>query len=94
MCIVSDMYDDLNTPLRKKVEYYSQHPEIAVECEKITGKPPDFSAIAINWRGCMAPQTATDLKLEGFTNSDLQLLAAITVEQGAIIHRVHYMSRG
>ena len=93
VCIVSDMYDDLNTPLRQKVEKYSQHEEITEACEQLTGRPPDFSAIAINWRGCMAPQTAVDLKLEGFTSSDLLLLSAITVEQSAIIHRIHHLLR-
>ena len=32
VCIVSDMYDDLNTPLRQRVQYYSQHKEIKEAC--------------------------------------------------------------
>ena len=94
VCIVSDQYDDLNTPVRNKIEYYSQHKEISEECERLTGRPPDYSAVAINWRGCMAPRTAADLKLEGWSNSELLLLAAITAEQGAVIHRLHQKSRG
>merc|ERR1712081_146207 len=66
VCIVSDQYEDINTPLRNKVTYYSQYIEISEECERLTGSTPDFSAVAINWRGCMAPQTAIDLKLEGW----------------------------
>ena len=94
VCIVSDQYEDINTPLRNKVAYYSQYIEISDECEQLTGRRPDFSAVAINWRGCMAPQTAIDLKLEGWNNSELLLLAAITAEQGAIIHRLHQRSQG
>ena len=74
--------------LWNKVEFYSKHDEIVRSVEALTGKQPTFSSITINWRGCFSPQSALDLKTVGFTEADLGLLSAITVEQGAIIHRL------
>ena len=48
-----------------------------------------FSALVINWRGCIAPASAIDLKSAGFSDADLILLAALTVEHGAEIHNVY-----
>ena len=85
---VSDMYVDLNIPHFSKVDYYSQRPEIVHEVTALTGQPPSFSSISISWRGCFSPQSASDLRELGLTASNLGLLSAITVEQGAIIHRI------
>jgi hypothetical protein len=90
--IHSDMYDDPNAPHRAKVEKYAAHPEIVRGVEVITGVSPTFSAIAISWRGCMSPASAADLRRLGLKAADLGLLAAITVEQGTIIHRLFNMS--
>ena len=88
VAVTSDMYDDPNTPHWGKVEYYCQHDEITEGVTATSGCPPQFSALAISWRGCITPQSAHDLRTLGFTKSDLGLLSAITCEQGAIIHRV------
>ena len=90
--IVSDMYDDINAPHWKKVEYYSQHEEIIRGAEAISETPTTFSSITISWRGIFAPQSASDLRGLGFSKSDLELLSAITVEQGAVVHRLFHRS--
>ena len=86
--ICSDMYDDPNTPHMVKVEKYEQHQEIKESIEQLTGTPPLFSSIIISWRGVFSPASAADLRSFGLTQADLGLLAAITVEQGAVIHRI------
>ena len=88
VCIVSDRYDNLDDPHNAKVEKYSKHPEITAQAIDITGNPPWFSGIAINWRGCFSPKSATDLLNMGLSKRTLGLLSAIAVEQSAIIHRI------
>ena len=51
-----------------------------------------FSSITLNWRGIYSPGSASDLRLLGLTKEDLTFLAAVCVEQGAIIHRLHQRS--
>ena len=92
--VVSDMKEPLDEAHREKVAFYGQYPEIEEQTEQITGARPSFSAFAVNWRGCVSPWTASDMKGLGLTDADLLLLSAITVEQGAIIHRLKYRSRG
>ena len=82
------MYDDPNTPYENKVLYYSGRPEIVAAVSELTGCPPTFSGAIISWRGCVAPNTARDLLSLGLGKDVLRLLSAITVEQGAVIHRV------
>lgn len=48
----------------------------------------EFSSVTLNWRGLFSPRSAADLRSLGFTQRDIGLIAAITVEQGAVIHRV------
>lgn len=86
--VVSDYYTDPNTPHQDKVNYYSRCDEITRGVLATTGIPPTFSSITISYRGCVAPQSAQDLRNLGLSERDLGLLAAITVEQGAVIHRV------
>ena len=86
--ICSDMYDDPNTPHMAKVEKYQQHQEVVASIEQLTGSPPLFSSIIISWRGVFSPASAADLRSFGLTQADLGLLSAITVEQGAVIHRI------
>ena len=86
--IVSDMYDDPNTPHMAKVEKYGKHQEVRDSVEQLTSSQPRFSSIIVSWRGVFAPASASDLRELGFTQADLGLLAAITVEQGAVIHRI------
>ena len=89
--ITSDMYEDPNTPHLGKVLKYSNQ-EIKTRVEQLTGSEPGFSSITISWRGVFSPASASDLRDLGFTQADLGLLAAITVEQGAIIHRLFNQS--
>ena len=86
--ICSDMYDDPNTPHMAKVEKYQQHQEVRTSIEQLTGSPPSFSSIILSWRGVFSPASAADLRSYGFTQADLGLLAAITVEQSAVMHRI------
>ena len=87
-CIVSDMYDDPNTPHQWKVDKYSQHEEISTSVERLAGSTPDFGSICISWRGVFSPASAAHLRRLGMTQADLGLLSAITVEQGTVIHRL------
>ena len=87
-CIVSDMYDDLNTPHQWKIDKYSGHEEIHAGVERLAGTRPDFGSICISWRGVFSPASAAHLRRLGMTQADLGLLSAITVEQGAIVHRL------
>lgn len=88
VCICSDWSQDLNTEHFKKVNYYSQHDSITADVVRMTGSPPIFSALAISWRGCVAPQSARDLQTLGVKNETVGFLAAIAVEHGAVIHRI------
>ena len=92
--ITSDMYEDPDEPHLQKAAYYRQHLEIWEGAAQLSGVQPTFSAVAISWRGVFAPLSATHLKSMGWTNSELLLLSAITVEQGAVIHRIKHKSRG
>ena len=89
--ITSDMYDDPDTPHQGKVDKYNTL-EIKRKVEQLTGSEPGFSSVTISWRGIFSPASASDLRDLGFTQADLGLLAAIAVEQGAIIHRIFNMS--
>ena len=86
-CVVSDMYDDPDTPHQQKVTKYNTE-EIRSQVERLTGSVPEVSSICISWRGVFSPRSAAYLRTLGFTQADLGLLSAITVEQGAIIHRL------
>ena len=88
VAVSADNLPDPNTRHWDKVRYYSQYDSISLGVEAITGKRPEFSSITLNWRGLFSPTSAADLRSLGFTSADVGLLAAITVEQGAIIHRV------
>ena len=93
-CVVLDVAvssDKLDEPDQRhwdKVRYYSQYEEISTGIELISGQRPEFSSVVLNWRGLFSPASAADLRRFGFTLRDIGLLATITVEQGAIIHRV------
>ena len=75
-----------------KVEKYSAVREISQFLRETTGLEPLFSALAVNWRGVIAPQSAADLREVGITKRELKLLSLITVEQTALIHRHFYQS--
>ena len=58
----------------------------------MSGSPPIFSALAISWRGCVAPHSARDLQTFGVKNTTTGFLAAIAVEHGAVMHRIFHKS--
>ena len=89
--VVSDRCTDLDIPHREKMKYYDL-PEIIAVAECKAGVAPSFSSITLNWRGIYSPGSASDLRLLKLTKADLKLLAAVCVEQGAIIHRLHQKS--
>ena len=64
-------------------------PEIKRAIQALTGVEPVRSSFTLNWRGIYSPESARDMRIVGLTNTDLQFMAAICVEQGAIIHRIH-----
>ena len=86
--VVSDTYPDLNRPHRKKMAHYDE-PEIKQAIQVLTGVDPTRSSFTLNWRGIYSPESASDMRIVGLTNAELQFMAAICVEQGAIIHRIH-----
>ena len=86
-CVVSDMYDAPDQPHVAKVTKYNTE-EIRSQVERLTGSVPEVSSVTISWRGVFSPSSAAYLRTLGFTQADLGLLSAITVEQGAIIHRL------
>ena len=92
MSIVSDTYEDLDTPFKSKVEKYKSRPEIAATVEAELGLVPEFSAFILSWRGDYSPATATDCKILGLKREDLCLISAACVERGSIIHRIHQRS--
>ena len=75
-----------------KVEKYSVVEEISEFVRKQVGVEPLYTALSINWRGALAPQSAADLRALGLTKRDLRLLSLITVEQTALIHRHFHQS--
>ena len=89
--VVSDKFTDLDIPHRQKMKYYDL-PEIIAVAECKAGVAPSFSSITLNWRGIYSPGSARDLRLLQLTTADLRFLAAVCVEQGVIIHRLHQKS--
>ena len=88
VAVSADNLPDPDTRHWDKVRYYSQYDRLSTGVELITGMRPEFSSVTLNWRGIFSPRSASDLRSLGFTRRDIGLLAAITVEQGAVIHRV------
>ena len=88
VAVSTDNLPDPDSRHWDKVRYYSQYEEISAGVELISGTRPEFSSVTLNWRGLFSPSSAADLRRLGLTLRDIGLLAMITVEQGAIIHRV------
>ena len=77
LTMVSTMYDDLNRPHRKKQAYYKAPPEIKLAVNALTGVDPVFSSFKLNYRGIHLPESASDMRILGLTNTDLRFMAAI-----------------
>ena len=92
VAVSADNLPDPDTRHWDKVRYYSQYDRLSAGVEAITGARPEFSSITLNWRGLFSPASAADLRRLGFTQRDVGLLATLTVEQGAMIHRVFNQS--
>ena len=90
--VSADNLRDPNSAHFEKVEKYSTVEEISTFVEVNSGCRPFYSALAVNWRGVISPQSALDMKNLGLTNQELKLLSMITVEQTAIIHRHFHQS--
>ena len=88
VAVSADNLPDPDTRHWDKVRYYSQYEEISAAVYNISGSRPEFSSVTLNWRGLFSPASHADLRRLGLTERDVGLLAAITVEQGAVIHRV------
>ena len=88
VAVSADNLPDPDTRHWDKVRYYSQYEEISSAVERISGLRPEFSSVTLNWRGLFSPASCADLRRLGITERDVGLLAAITVEQGAVIHRI------
>ena len=90
--VTTDNLPNENSAHQGKCEKYSAVKEISQFLRETTGLEPLFSALAVNWQGIIAPQSASDLQEVGITKRELKLLSLITVEQTALIHRHFYSS--
>ena len=90
--VTSDNLPNENSAHQGKFEKYSAVKEISQFLRETTGLEPLFSALAVNWQGIIAPQSAADLQEVRITKRELKLLSLITVEQTALIHRHFYSS--
>ena len=70
-----------------KVSKYEAIPELKTFVTTLTGHEPEFSALAINWRGAISPQTELDMRSYGIRKKDLSFLSAVTIEQSTWIHQ-------
>ena len=98
-CVVLDVAItkcNLLTPDQRHIDkqrYYAQPDNpansISTQVEALTGQAPViYSSCVLNWRGLFSPASAADLRSFGFTERDIGFIAALVVEQGAVIHRV------
>ena len=72
-----------------KIKKYSDdHPKVGPWVKALTNFEPTFSALVINWRGCVDSRMEVDLRSMGLRKSDIQLLSVSTVEWGTIAHRL------
>ena len=84
--------ESLDEPYHHKIEKYATLPEISAAVETQVGVAPLFSGFILSWRGDYSPSTMRDAREWGISMSDFEFLAAVCVEQSAIIHRVHQTS--
>ena len=88
-----DNLEDPNGGHSHKVDKYSEFPEIVQYVKQISRGvtpatiEPEFTALAVNWRGIINPQSEADLRRYGFRTSAIKLLAVRAVEYGTVIHR-------
>ena len=82
----------LDEPYDQKVVKYSTLPEVSEVVVAEVGVAPLFSGFILSWRGDYSPRTMQDAHKWGLSMVDLEFLAAICVEQSAVIHRVHQTS--
>lgn len=90
--VTTDNLPEPNKAHCEKVTKYETPEEISRTVQSTSGFRPWFSAFAVNWRGCVSPKTAADMRELGLTNRELNLLSAVTVENTALIHRHFYQS--
>ena len=82
----------LDEPYDQKVEKYRTLPEVTDVVVAEVGVAPLFSGFILSWRGDYSPKTMQDAHELGLSMGDLEFLAAICVEQSAVIHRLHQTS--
>ena len=82
----------LDEPYDQKVVKYQTLPEVSDVVVAEAGVAPLFSGFILSWRGDYSPKTMRDAHELGLSMGDLEFLAAICVEQSAVIHRVHQTS--
>ena len=87
--VSSDGYRTPNHGHDRKVEKYSTD-EVKRYVTQLTGHQPLITAFSTNWRGIIAPLSASDMLLLGLRRKQLELLSVVTIEQGTVIHR-HFM---
>ena len=70
-----------------KVAKYEAIPEVTTYVKNLTGHTPKFSALAMNWRGIIAPQTEQDMRSLRIRKKDLSFLSIVCIEQSTWIHQ-------
>ena len=89
---VATVNGDLDVAASEKARKYGNIPEI-IECvEAEVGVAPLFAGFILSWRGDLAPASLSAAREWGITDSELEFLAAICVEHGAMLHRLHQRS--
>ena len=70
-----------------KVAKYEAILEVTTYVKNLTGHAPKFSALAMNWRGIIAPQTEQDMRSLRIRKKDLSFLFIVCIEQSTWIHQ-------
>ena len=86
--VTTDGHQNMDTPHFEKVNYYSSVPCVEEAMKSHSGAElVRFSALAINWRGIIAPTSLRDMNSLGLSKTQIEILCQIVVEQGVRIYR-------
>ena len=86
--VTTDGHKNMDTPHFEKVNYYSSVPCVEEAMKSFSGAElTRFSALAISWRGIIAPTSLRDMSSLGLSKTQIEILCQIVVEQGVRIYR-------
>ena len=93
VAVCGDDQDAGRIAYRNKITKYSvDHPEVSPWVKALTTKEPTYSALIINWRGCIHSKSEIDLRAMGLSKAAMKLLSLSTVEWGTVAHRIFMCS--